>query len=102
VPDGCLREHLVSGARDDRRAKRVVTRVAIVSRVLIVVILQVVEAGEGTMRLRVVATAAESGNAWDLRCEIRERLIAHLQEHYPWAPPRLRTTVEGGPAAVNS
>jgi small-conductance mechanosensitive channel len=64
--------------------------------------LQVVEAGERTMRLRVVATAADSGNAWNLRCEIRERLIAHLQEHYPWALPRIRTTVEGGPAAVNS
>jgi small-conductance mechanosensitive channel len=63
--------------------------------------LQVVEAGERTMRLRVLASAADSGNAWNLRCEIREKLIAHLQEHYPWALPRIRATVEGGPAAVN-
>jgi small-conductance mechanosensitive channel len=64
--------------------------------------LQVVEAGERTMRLRVVATAADSGSAWNMRCEIREKLIAHLQEHYPWALPRIRATLEGGSAAVNS
>jgi len=58
--------------------------------------LQVVEAGERTMRLRVVASAADSGNAWNLRCEIREKLIAYLQEHYPWALPRIRATLEGG------
>jgi small-conductance mechanosensitive channel len=61
--------------------------------------LQVVEAGERTMRLRVVASAADSGNAWNLRCEIREKLIAHLQDHYPWALPRLRATLEGGSAS---
>jgi small-conductance mechanosensitive channel len=64
--------------------------------------LQVVEAGERTMRLRIVATAADSGNAWNLRCEIREKLIAYLQEHYPWALPRIRATLEGGSAAVDS
>jgi hypothetical protein len=49
--------------------------------------LQVVEAGERTMRLRVLASAADSGNAWNLRCEICEKLIAYLQEHCPWALP---------------
>jgi len=64
--------------------------------------LQVVEAGERTMRLRVVASAADSGSAWNLRCEIREKLIAFLQERYPWALPRIRATLEGGPGAVSS
>jgi hypothetical protein len=54
------------------------------------------------MRLRVVASAADSGNAWNLRCEIREKLIAYLQEQYPWALPRIRATLEGGSAAVDS
>ena len=58
--------------------------------------LQVTEAGERTIRLRVLATAADSTNAWNLRCEIREKLITHLQERYPWALPRIRATVEGG------
>ena len=35
--------------------------------------LQVTEAGERTMRLRVLASAADSDHAWDMRCEIRER-----------------------------
>ncbi|RPH36370.1 MAG: hypothetical protein EHM91_16120 [Planctomycetota bacterium] len=64
--------------------------------------LQVVEAGERTMRLRVLASAADSGNAWNLRCEIREKMIAYLQEHHPWALPRIRATLEGGSAAVSS
>jgi small-conductance mechanosensitive channel len=59
--------------------------------------LQVTEAGERTMRLRVLATATDSDHAWDLRCHIREGLIAHLQQHYPWALPRLRATVEVAP-----
>jgi hypothetical protein len=49
------------------------------------------------MRLRVVASAADSAAAWDLRCEIREKLISYLQERYPLALPRMRATVETGP-----
>jgi len=59
--------------------------------------LQVTETGARTMRLRVVASAADSTNAWDLRCEIREKLIGYLQERYPLALPRTRATVETGP-----
>jgi small-conductance mechanosensitive channel len=59
---------------------------------------QVVEAGERTIRLRIVATVADPSNAFDLRCEIREKVIAHLQESYPWALPRIRATVQGGTA----
>jgi small-conductance mechanosensitive channel len=58
--------------------------------------LQVTEAGERTMRLRALASAADSDSAWEVRCEIRERLIGYLQEQYPWALPRIRATLEGG------
>jgi len=61
--------------------------------------LQVTEAGERTIRLRVVASAADAASAWDLRCEIREKLIAFLQERHPGALPRMRATLEGGSAA---
>jgi small-conductance mechanosensitive channel len=57
--------------------------------------LQVTEAGERRIRLRVLAGVAAPENAWNLRCEIREKLIAHLQRKYPWALPRVRATVEG-------
>jgi small-conductance mechanosensitive channel len=62
--------------------------------------LQVTEAGERTMRLRVLASAANADNAWNLRCEIREKLIAYLQEHHPWALPKVRARLEGGPSAT--
>jgi hypothetical protein len=52
------------------------------------------------MRLRVVASAADSAAAWDLRCEIREKLIAWLQEHHPGALPKIRATLDGGPPAA--
>ncbi len=61
--------------------------------------LQVTEAGERTMRLRILASAANADHAWDLRCEIREKLIAFLQEHHPWALPKIRATLEGASSA---
>ena len=57
--------------------------------------LQVAEAGGRTIRLRILATA-DSAKAGDLGCEIREKVIVHLQEKYPWALPRIRSTVESG------
>jgi small-conductance mechanosensitive channel len=56
--------------------------------------LQVVEAGERTMRLRVLVSASDASQAWELRCEVREKLIAHLQEQHPEALPRLRIAAE--------
>jgi len=56
--------------------------------------LQVVEAGERTMRLRVLASARDASVAWDLRCEIREKLIAWLQQNHPECLPRLRASLE--------
>jgi small-conductance mechanosensitive channel len=53
--------------------------------------LQVTEASERTMQIRVLATSADSSKAWDLRCNIREKLIAYLQEHHPQCLPKLRT-----------
>jgi len=64
--------------------------------------LQVTEAGERTMRLRILASAADSDDAWNIRCEIREELIAWLQEHYPWALPRIRTTAQSDPVSSSS
>jgi len=70
--------------------------------------LQVVDATEKCMQLRVLATAADSSKAWDLRCEIREKLIAFLQKEYPESLPRFRAEldsasrpkIEGQPGGV--
>jgi small-conductance mechanosensitive channel len=53
--------------------------------------LQVSDASEKSMQLRILVTASNSSRAWDLRCEIREKFIAHIQREYPNALPRLRT-----------
>ncbi len=54
---------------------------------------QVTEANERAMQIRVLATAADSGKAWNLRCEIRERLIALIQRNHKDALPKLRADV---------
>jgi small-conductance mechanosensitive channel len=52
--------------------------------------LQVTDTTDRAMQLRVLATAADASKAWDLRCEIREKVIRFLQEWHPQALPRVR------------
>jgi len=53
-------------------------------------VLQVTEARERTLELRALASAASASRAWDLRCEVREKLVAFLRERYPETLPRVR------------
>jgi small-conductance mechanosensitive channel len=62
-------------------------------------VLQVADASEKTMQLRALVSADSAADAWDLRCEVRERLLAWLQRQHPEALPRLRADVQGPPAA---
>ena len=55
-----------------------------------VVNLQVTETDKDTMTIRGLMSARTSPQAWDLRCEVREKMIGWLQETYPDALPRLR------------
>lgn len=55
-----------------------------------VVNLQVTDTDKDTVTLRGLMSARTSPQAWDLRCEIREKLIGWLQTEYPGALPRLR------------
>jgi small-conductance mechanosensitive channel len=66
--------------------------------------LQVTDATEKSIQLRVLATSADSSQSWDLRCEIREKLIAFIQEHHPRSLPMVRAQVVGEepPAAVRA
>ena len=54
--------------------------------------LQVTDASEKTMQLRVLATAADSSKVWDLRCDIREQFIA-LQKNHPQSLPCVRAEI---------
>jgi small-conductance mechanosensitive channel len=58
-----------------------------------VVKLQVIEARENTLELRAIASARTSSDAFDLRCEIREKLIDWMQREIPAALPRTRQEV---------
>jgi small-conductance mechanosensitive channel len=58
-----------------------------------VINLQVTDAKERTIELRAIMSANSSGAAFDLRCEVREKLIAFLQREHPDALPRERSEV---------
>jgi small-conductance mechanosensitive channel len=55
-----------------------------------VVNVQVSDAKQQVIDVRVLASASDSPRAWDLRCEIREKLIAYIQEAFPASLPRTR------------
>jgi len=52
--------------------------------------LQVTNLSERTLELRALMSSANSSNSWDLRCLVRERLIAFLQQRYPETLPKFR------------
>ncbi len=57
--------------------------------------LQVTDSNDRVVELRALMSAQDSGTAWDLRCEVRERLINFLQREYPGALPRARAEILG-------
>ena len=57
-------------------------------------VLQVTDAKEHTLEIRALASAADASLAWDLRCEIREKLLAFIQQNYPESLPRLRAALD--------
>jgi small-conductance mechanosensitive channel len=52
--------------------------------------LQVSDCKESTIELRALISANSAPAVWDLRCEVREKLIDFLQREYPSALPRRR------------
>jgi len=53
-------------------------------------VVQVIDADEHGMTVRVLMTAVDAPTAWDLRCEVRERLLAWLVANDPKALPTHR------------
>ena len=58
-------------------------------------VIQVTDAKPNTMEVRVLVSAADASTAWDLRCELREKLIDFLQRNYPQCLPRMRAELAG-------
>jgi len=65
-------------------------------------VLQVTNISERTIEVRALMSASSSGNAFDLRCDVREGLIKFVQVNYPDSFPLMRAIVEGrkGPEAL--
>ncbi|MDT9681525.1 mechanosensitive ion channel [Streptomyces sp. TRM76323] len=55
--------------------------------------LSVTDTTPSTMVVRAVVTARNADDVWNLRCDVREQLIAWLYEHHPYALPRVATTI---------
>ncbi len=53
--------------------------------------LQVTNSTDRSMELRCLMSSADSSQNFDLRCHVRERLIAYIQKNYPEGLPRVRT-----------
>lgn len=66
-----------------------------------VCVLQVTKFTEKTVELRALMSAKSSPAAWDLRCEVREGLLAYFQKKHPEALPRIRLE-DGFPRKTSS
>lgn len=62
--------------------------------------LQVIDAGERSIQVRVLVTSADSSRNWDLRCKVREALVDFMQREYPQHLPLMR--VEFGPEELRA
>ncbi|HEV2322385.1 MAG TPA: mechanosensitive ion channel domain-containing protein [Terracidiphilus sp.] len=55
-----------------------------------VCVLQVSDCEPTSLQLRALMDARNSGDAWDLRCLVREKMIDFIQKNYPGSLPRYR------------
>lgn len=61
----------------------------------------VTDARPDTLEIRALVSARDGSKAWDLRCEVREKLIDFLQREHPGCLPRRRVELAGeAPAAA--
>ncbi len=64
--------------------------------------LQVTNATERTVELRALVSAADSSSAWELRCDVREKLIGFIRQSYPDGLPKVRAELtESAGGATN-
>lgn len=57
-------------------------------------VLQVTDTKERTIEIRALMSARNSGEAFDLRCYVRENLIKFIENNYPESLPRTRAEVD--------
>jgi small-conductance mechanosensitive channel len=57
-------------------------------------LLQVSDASDSAMQLRALVSSTDSSRSWDLRCHVREGLIAFMSRGHSDCLPRLRAQIE--------
>lgn len=57
-------------------------------------VLQITDITDRVMQVRCLASARSAPVAFDLRCEVREKLMAYMRDHCPHALPRDRLALE--------
>lgn len=57
-------------------------------------VVQITDAKERVIEIRMLMSASTSGRAFDLRCYIRENIISFIQKNHPDALPKTRAIVE--------
>ncbi len=67
-----------------------------------VLVVQVQEATERVMQVRVLVSAPNAPKLWDLRCRVREDLITWLAREYPHCLPRVRTAVDDDDPSITT
>lgn len=58
--------------------------------------LQVVEAGQDSITIRILASSKDAARNWDLRCFVRERVLQFIKENQPEGLPCRRLEVNAG------
>lgn len=62
--------------------------------------LQVTSASDRTVELRALMSAVDAPTTWDLRCEVREKLIDFMRRQFPDSLPRTRAELRAEEIAV--
>ena len=63
---------------------------------------QVTDTTDRSVQVRILATASDSGKAWDMRCDIREQIISFLQKNHPGSLPKVRAELGNGSALAEA
>jgi small-conductance mechanosensitive channel len=64
-------------------------------------VLQVTDSKEKTLELRALMSARNSGDAFDLRCFVRENLVVYIQRNFPQCLPKIRNEISGNKSSGN-
>lgn len=59
-------------------------------------VVQVTDVKERVIEVRFLVSANSSGKAFDLRCDIREKMLVFLRDHHPYCLPKTRAVLEEG------